>query len=592
MSGNTVPLSLSLSFSSLTPPSTNCDTPPLVHNFVPQLQLTDRIESFLSQGSSFKLEDANATATLLWTPRSFQPRTSPASKFYYSDSIDLDLVSLANNSNLLATLDQQQRLQMANQRILRALLEEHDATLVPSDKNMGLCIISNSDYQSAMSQFLATATDTFLPSTEEEVKKRALMLHQHLYKNSILQALNTNSPPSEALRASQPITVPQLYGLLKIHKSPMAIRPIVSTNDTCMAKLDQHLLKQLEHLLKCIKNADFITTTVLHSQEAQERLSNMLQQGHVTSIQTGDVTELYNKLQHFHILDAIRYWRRQTHFTDFETTPLIRDLQALLNNLCCQFIDRFFIQPKGIPMGARLSPHLATLTLTYIEHCTWRTIRANCQLSHHLQPGHCAVRYLDDVATDPRFFRALQHSYSLFNLKLVSTSEPTDSQAVFLDLVLSVDHNTRSLVTDLHIKKNKANTYLHWNSSNPRSHYRSIVFGFVHRLLRCCNQPARQLDHLHAFKQQLLDRAYPLAFVNDTLAEALIEVPKRISARKLNPDDELDEQPQFLPVTQLPLITDRDPPIWFTVSHLVQPLRPLIPLSNYGKIQLHQLQPR
>jgi hypothetical protein len=249
-----------------------------------------------------------------------------------------------------------------------------------------------------------------------------------------------------------------------------------------------------------------------------------------------------------------------------------------------------------------------------------RTTRVHFEPVHpfpeNQQVGDFAVRYLDDLITDNSLIQGFQNAYDHYGLKLVLTgSTLTEPMVTFLDLDLALNLQHKRVLSDLHIKELKANTYLHWSSANPRQHYRNIIHGFIFRLVRNCNLPDRFGAHLERFRQDLLQRGYPQKFIDDTMFVSLYRArqdvdferrngftkawfrknmedtahqvisfsPHTCLPRSARPSDVSQECPQFarwlLPSTTIEIPR-------YTLEHMDRPLAPLVPLSAFSRQQL------
>lgn len=661
-----------------------------VHNLSPTLSLSPRILSFLSRGLSFKVEDTGYTHLYVSLPPALLETVQPVSLCaplhqHYADSFHIDYVALGQHSELRTDTAQDLAFETANARILRSELRKHDCIIVPADKNIGLTVIPRLAYVALCNQFLASASRSFTTITTDQVFERKLRVffwREILFDNATLPHLHrklcdlANQVELEfSITAERRLRrferIPQFYCIPKLHKLPaLKMRPLVSFKNTVFTELDQHITKALHSMLLTVSAAKrFATTTVLHSSDALERVRAMVSNGAITDITTGDISELYTKLQHSHLLTAIRFWCQELYFDVHQQTALIRQLELFLSSVSMQWLDTYFAQHVGIPMGASLSPDLATLTLCFVERQEWTTLihpsplhgppsvsQLAFQRFHNAfaplassssrrsginnnngttpQAGHFAVRYLDDLLTDSSLFNGFKKAYQKFGLDLVatgSTNHSPDTVVTFLDLDLSLDTATKTVRSDLHVKELKANTYLHWHSANPRTHYRTIVFGFVHRLYRNCDIPHRLQAHLTAFRQDLLDRCWPAHFVDSTIEQAIEKVlDSRMSgtsatsstaqATTMSAIDAVEPlaTTEYLPYTALPrhishlprclMMSDettneefillprrsssRTASVRFSVEHLVTPLAPLVPLSAFSRQELQRRLPR
>lgn len=444
-----------------------------------------------------------------------------------------------------------------------ALLNKADAVLVPADKNIGLVCISRNDYHSLNLNCLKGFNLVLdgIPSPYD------------FFDNALKQF------GIRPVGSSAHSSFPRFYGILKLHKNPIVNRPIVSFLGSVLSRVDKFLLKHLAPLLTVLSTSSSSPwlSSAIAVDGSDTAIARIRSLQIVDGLFCGDVTELYSRLPHDVIVQAVEHALHDapSHFTPppEKTVPLLR---FFLENLYISYVGEIFKQDIGIPMGASVSPLLANLTLASIES-QFPFLRSH------------AVRYLDDVfCTSSLVFESLGNAYKRIQLSLVNTGKsPPDSSVVFLDGVFCLRDS--HIVSDLYVKALKANTYLHWDSANPRSHYRAIIYGFFHRLFMMCpDSPLRQQHHIDVFWTKLQQQGWPLRYIQYHSAAARLKE----SMRHQLPDDDAaaavaaaqrqkEEKPKELfPFSALVRPPPTINPRWL-VKHLRRPLARLIPLSRF-----------
>ena len=619
-----------------------------IHIFLPHkhIKLPPLLRKILALGPSFKLEDPAKTIRRMNMSEEILETLDKSLSVqvdYTAQEIDWTLLHTPINKwssqqpspKLLRTMtpDQEQLsvlqlLGMSNKHYTRAvkkaelLLQQHQAMMCPTDKNLGMAIVPIKTYLEMALDFLVES-ESFTPTTKKDMLQRAYRVSQwtkltitqrgaRVLNNRQILPLPKNMPAELTEKLYKGL--PHYYILLKIHKLPIKPRPIVCMLHTLWSDMDLWLTKRFRKLVEMTLDHDimhgYVVTTIKHSEEALERITWMVERGCVTSLASGDVTQLYTILSHQIIMEAMRFWLQFfAHVSwigqkNYEQQAIMDVTELFLNNLGFQFTeDSYWIQHKGIAMGSSCSPDVATLTLTYIEYQGWPSI---CQAigldATQTSPGIYIQRYLDDVLTSEQIIPHLRRVYEQYGLSLTVTSSTdttglspsssvttTPTPVVFLDLSLTLDPYTRTIHSDLYVKPGKCNTYLHFNSSNPIQHYRSIVYGFMFRLLRLCNQPHLLNGHIQTFQQAMLDRGTPHNWLKQTMEIAYARVhtwvfnAKAKKARRCELTFKKLIKARVLPNTILPVINRQlpRPPLWISIEHHPRLLAPIIPLSGH-----------
>ena len=625
-----------------------------VHVFVEGLKLSHRILELLGLSLSFKVEDPWLTFQRMNTPgmilslRDHPPRVT---KDFQSNTIDTTLLntcvselpSYTQPTKLRRTMDgARQKTRTVTQeldftmkyhqqsvKIATRCLVKAQALIVPCDKNMGVAVFPIKSYVELCLDFLLNST-SFIQSTEEELLKRAFLMTQvelvSLYGEDWSEPELPSEPIMQVLSKSDcqylMENMPLFYALLKIQKKPLKPRPIVSMENTAWTPMDKLLAFVFRSIVtwtldtKKMRNKH-VVTTIQHSQEAVQRLEHMVQKDCIRTLASGDITELYTKLDHSVIVRAVGFWLEYFAPNEKFSQPkerqrIMRLTQLFLDNLGFHFLGRFFFtQPCGIPMGAICSPDLATLTLTFIEYTSWPSICRPLGIdSTIVSAGLVCIRYLDDILTDETLVPHFRAAYETFGLSLnvVSSITPTNCsenkeghtteylpQCVFLDLNLSIDLQKRKLLSDLYCKPGKANTYLHYHSANPNSHYKGLIYGYIFRVYRGCNQHQLHQGHIDTLRKLLLERGVPSNVLDRTIELAQYEVRQwlydetaqqaREFAKLALHKQEKRGGVRIIPDTSLPLSQpyNTTPPTWISIEHHPRLLASLIPLSNAHK---------
>lgn len=304
-------------------------------------------------------------------------------------------------------------------------------------------------------------------------------------------------------------TVPaRFYGMPKIHKSPMGLRPIVSSVNSPFHGLS----KWLDFMLQpYIKRCSHILTS---SKELLSQLKSL-------TLPTGcflvswDAQTLYTSIPNDKGLLAISWWLRDDKYRDI----ILEGLKLLMTHNWFEFGDTFWRQTHGAAMGTPVAPSYANLYLGYYE--------LNVIFPMFKSELVFYTRYIDDVfhifrfnPDQPWYFnRFIAMMYRTFpGVSWSPTSRITDIDMTtlpltvdFLDLTLTISDNiihTRTFQKAL-------NLYLYPtpSSAHPPGTFSGLITGLIRTYF---SQNSRRHDFLTIIRllyARLRTRGFPAKFL-------------------------------------------------------------------------------
>jgi hypothetical protein len=227
---------------------------------------------------------------------------------------------------------------------LKKLKEKDDIVVLKSDKGNNTVIMDKSDYTKKAYEIIHSGNYRRLkkdPTTP--IVKRI---------NGLLAKLEIDKSTLYSVKVSCP-QIPKFYGLPKIHKPNVPLRPIVSTRFSPT----YNLAKYLSELLA--KHWTRGSSYVRNSIHLVERL-NGLQLTDRDRLASFDVVSLFTNVP---VKDTMDIIRRRFQFQE-ATYELI---ELCLTTTYFKFNDEIFEQTDGIAMGSPLSPIIAEIFMDEVE---------------------------------------------------------------------------------------------------------------------------------------------------------------------------------------------------------------------------------
>jgi len=250
-------------------------------------------------------------------------------------------------------------------QVLTELKSNNDIIIKPTDKNLGPAVMQKDAYiRQVLEEHLLT--DDYLQLTEEEAKRKIDNLKLTLIslinnsQNLLSQAERTFFQRSFKLRHRLPI----FYGLPKVHKDPVKLRPVVSNTNSFLAIfstwLDYKFKTLLPHVKSYIKNSTAVINDIKDMTLPQEaKLFSADAMSMYTNINT-DVGILY--IQHF-IQENIN---KIPH--DFPTELFLSVLELIMKNNIFTFGHSYWLQLSGTAMGTPAACAYATVSYGQYEN--------------------------------------------------------------------------------------------------------------------------------------------------------------------------------------------------------------------------------
>jgi hypothetical protein len=253
---------------------------------------------------------------------------------------------------------------------------------VPTDKNIGPAILEMLRYKQAIiDEHLLSAS--FKQITKEEVDEIINISRKKSHELTIEGAKLTAGEFLFLERAfKKPWRIAQLYGLPKIHKTPMKFRPIESQKNGPIKFCSLFVDSELQPILQ---SAPGYIIDSSHCQDDLERL-NLPPNARLF---TADANSMYSNINLNLGIASIQQWLEEE-----TTTPQYRiDLTISLLTLVMrcnvfQFEDTFWVQLIGTAMGTSCAVTFAKICFLLTER------RIRTKFAHRLP---YFKRFIDDI---------------------------------------------------------------------------------------------------------------------------------------------------------------------------------------------------
>ncbi|UYV82338.1 hypothetical protein LAZ67_21001743 [Cordylochernes scorpioides] len=381
-------------------------------------------------------------------------------------------------------------------KIIRKLKSQRSIVITRSDKGSDTVIINQTEYHTKMTDILNdTTTFTQISAEESKASTKNFRVSLNRMKRSASITIEDHKNFTSNMGTNA-----YIYGLPKIHKPSVPLRPVIAYHLSPAYPLAKHLT----NLLTPLWNNNRRAFTTPNSTSFIQDITNLLPPPN-SSMCSFDVSSLFLSLPHSLMIDNLHQFLSSIH-TDATIANNIISLTKIC--LCMNtftYSHTHFKQIRGTPMGSPLSSILSEITMSTIDQ--WICNR---------QPSNIFFwrRYVDDIfcvcKTDSEntIFTDL-HTY---NPNITFTLEREHELVIpFLDVLVIRTPNTYH--TTVYYKKNHPPRYTHYRSHCPTSHKINIVKALTRRLLTHCSLPIFKTIEKNHIISHLTISGFPLSFI-------------------------------------------------------------------------------
>ena len=387
---------------------------------------------------------------------------------------------------------------------LKNLRSNHDIKILPADKGGKIVILDNNEYIDKAQSLLDD------DNTYEKLNKNPLLSHNKYVRKEIENNLKHYHDPNWKKKfLKQNCSLPYFYGLPKLHKSGVPLRPVVSQVNTIARPISGWLAGQLSKYLGCFSNAH-----IKNSLDFKNRLNDFAQNNDTTFLKmiSFDIKSLFTCIPTEEVLNFIeRKIDTGNIVTQIPKENFMKLLEVCVKNNVFEFENQFFKQKRGLSMGSPLSPVLANLFMEFVESNLLPNIPNRPVLW---------LRYVDDVFAlieNDTDHNALLNDLNSLSPTIQFTCElQKDKKLAFLDCL--VTHRSSEFTFEVFRKPSNCGTYLHFFSSHPKHVKKSVLFSMLLRAYRICSVMFRgkEIDKIFYDFKKL---GYPEYFIRNVHSE-------------------------------------------------------------------------
>jgi hypothetical protein len=397
---------------------------------------------------------------------------------------------------------------------LRSYLKDNDYLVVPTDKNLGACVVTRAWFiNGGLSLLNDTSKYREISAEERDEKIKILRAKSELAANFAEEQLGEVQLAAFLRSKIQPDlswdkVLPVFYVIPKIHKNPTGFRPIIPCHSAIqnpaakfVSKMCKPILSERPYLIK-------------GSKHMCQRLASVGRLPHRRLfLCSGDIVACYPTIPPKNAEDAVRLFVQDHYQGQIELQVLIMQCCRLaLKNLVFQFDGRCFSQETGLAMGVASSPDICNLYLSVFEEAIVPKIEEILFFGRFIDDVF-AIVVADTEEQAREILRPLQYE----PLKLEWSVSKQHVQ--FLDLLVYVDPTSNRLEHKPFRKALNHRERIPWASGHPKDVKRGTFIGEMSRLATLSSTKESYLDALKDLECLYLARGYPASLIKHWLKD-------------------------------------------------------------------------
>ena len=463
---------------------------------------------------AFKGEDNSLYDPDYEVPR-FVKRDPPSLPAYIEMGLDLGRNFVKSTISKIPVEDARNayRSLIPDARQVQEFLVGNDYVVTNTDKNLGLAVSKRSwilekcldllDDRNNYEHMHPLMAQQILDSQCTQMEEIAILCEQDLPNGDQIGTFMRHriTDPKEKH------AVPVFYGIPKIHKEPIKMRPIIPCHSAIQNPAAKYISKKLKPLIRA-------APTIIHgSKDLAIKLSKLeLDRHRRWFLVTGDVVAFYPNIDIELCLDIVTTLYEEFEYgvngatTDLEKKEMrifLKCLRTGNTNLITRFLDKMYRQTRGLAMGVADSPDLANLFGYWFE-------RELGVLKHPSIPFY--GRYIDDCLAIVYASTEQEVMNIVSNIKFgncVIEWNVSESHIPFLDMQLYRSPYDNSLQ---HLPYRKARNHMEripWISHHPLDVKRGTYIGEMSRLATLSSTLSHYQEAIRSLAALYSARGYP-----------------------------------------------------------------------------------
>ena len=391
-------------------------------------------------------------------------------------------------------------------------LKERKYLVLPTDKNLGVSVVTRQWFITntvkllndpiAYRKISFEEVTEILEKTIAKVNTMADLAEtglQHVQLAEFLrQYANLDSFTSTNL--------PTFYGIPKIHKQPVKMRPIVPCHSAAQNPAAKYISKSLkavlEHCPFVLKGTKDLAIRLHKAKVSTSRKKFLV---------SFDIVAYYPNLPLTEAIDLVsKRWKDVCKPSLTEQAMFKMGIELACRNLVCQFDGSYFLQLQGIAMGVACSPDISNIYGACYEEVFMNQPDMTERIAFY-------GRFIDDgfiiiyAETAEEALSFCKERVHIGGLEL--TWDVSELNTPFLDMMVYIDPLTGKIEHKPYRKARSHTERIPYISHHPQDVKRGTFLGEMSRMAVLSSNPDNYLAALHDLQGIYIARGYPADLV-------------------------------------------------------------------------------
>jgi hypothetical protein len=418
--------------------------------------------------------------------------------------------------------------------LLRKVCANKQIIVLQTDKNLGPAIMDTSTYvhQCLTEHLLNERNYARLAPDQARCQRTEIRNNIYMFLEKYNEDLN-DSERTYFKRSFQNLKTigerkSQFYGLPKVHKEELSLRPVVSTSGTAIEILSRFIDSKLQEVVRLCP---------CYLQDSWQLLGDLSKLGKLppnARLFSVDAVGMYVNIDTEHAVATLRKWfalhkAKGQLPKDYPVELVVQGTRLVMTNNVFDFDDVSFQQLNGTAMGTSMACMYATIYYSYHEETAIIPKKDELGIVFFR-------RFIDDgfviQLMTPGVHARLVHIFNSFGEKgkrLQWTSTSPSNTVNFLDLGLYIDKDgfiksrTYEKAMNLHL-------YIPHHSAHSPSVLKSLIHGQLRRFWLQNSNKNDYVVFVYRFLNHLVNRGYD----RDELKPLFLEASDKLGPNLLD----------------------------------------------------------
>ena len=396
-------------------------------------------------------------------------------------------------------------------------------------------------------------------------------------EEALKKLLDEENIDEQSFQKMKPIgsKAPRLYGLAKVHKKHIPLRPVLSMPGSPYYNIGKFLSQYLARVPEC------------NIQTSTEEISNKIKNIEIEEDEeliSFDVSSLYTNVpieESIHDCANLLYAEKNHKGVPyFSKETFIKLALMATSNVIMLTHDGYYKQTDGLAMGSPLAPFLANAWMSKFDAiiATMTETKESCgenvknqtlsqrakydrkckiksEYSKEKQPSSqksksggrvrskLYERYMDDIITiiKKSTINNKLDEINQLHRKLTFTKELEEDGIIsFLDMLLM--RNGNHICSTWFTKATDTGLMINFHALAPNKFKRSMIVGMVHRIYKACSHWQYITESLTKAKAMLKANQYPEEYIEKTISETLTNIIQKQNKEHDQNEEKIEEE--------------------------------------------------